>query len=463
MRQIRQDITIEQQQKLYMTTELRQAISVLQMSSLDLNEFITKNVEENLFLDDEEESSDWNFDEALPKNPRRITLEDLIDNQQEYSGNYGANDHPENNTVEKYLSNTQSLYDHLVFQLNMELREPVDILIGQYIIGCIDSNGYLTVSLQDIAHTLNIRTSKAEEILAVIQSFTPAGVGARNLQECLLLQLKQHGIDSTLIKKIMMHHFKDLADKKFFKIAQVLKIDVKAIQEIYDLIRTLDPKPGLQYGDSRNSFVWPDVTLVKDGDKYQIIVNDQDFSYLRINRLYLELIKQPNCLTGEVRRYLEEKLESALGLIRGIEQRRINIYKVVQCIVDIQGEFLEKGIEFLKPLTMNRVAEMLNIHESTVSRVTSNKYIQTPRGLFPLKYFFSSSVTSQYSDDLVCSKSVKHLIQEIVNNEDPREPLSDQEITQALVKKGINISRRTVNKYRQSMGIPTNSLRKRYE
>jgi RNA polymerase sigma-54 factor len=235
---------------------------------------------------------------------------------------------------------------------------------------------------------------------------------------------------------------------------------VKRAQEIHDLIRTLDPKPGLQFGFERNPIIWPDVTILKDQGGYNVIVNDLDFSYLRINHTYANLFRQAS-ITEDARKYLEDKFESAMGLIRGIEQRRLNIYKVVKCIVDIQNEFFDKGIEGLKPLTMSQVAEMVSIHESTVSRVVCSKHVQTPRGLFALKYFFNSGLSSS-ENDKVCSKSIKYLIQEIISNEDVTNPLSDQEIMDILNNKGIQISRRTVNKYRQSMGIPANNLRKRY-
>lgn len=372
------------------------------------------------------------------------------------------NEKNENNTgYEQYLSDRPSLQEQLELQLNLEIKNPADIIIGNFLIGSIDRNGYFTTELEYVSQKLNVAVERVEEVLKVIHTFYPTGVGARNLQECLLLQMRANGKDSELAEQVIQNYFQELADKKIMKIANTLSVSTKQVQEVYDLIRTLDPKPGLQFGAERNPFIWPDVTIMRDQNDYMVIVNDFDFNYLRINQTYVDILRNSNALSDDVRKYLEEKFDSALGLIRGIEQRRLNIYKVVQSIVDIQREFFDNGIEYLKPLTMSQVADLVGIHESTVSRVTCNKYVQTPRGLFALKYFFNSGVGS-YDCDKISSKSVKHLIQDIINKEDPNQPLSDQDIMMMLVNKGMRISRRTVNKYRQSMGIPTNLHRKRY-
>jgi len=460
MRQIRQDIYLEQQQKLFMTTELRQAISVLQMSALELNEFIVKKIDENPFLE-EDRPADMHPEDNI-KGLNRVNMDDILDHLQENNGtNQVWNERYESNCYEKFLSDKPSLYEHLQCQLHLELKNPTELIIGDYLIGNIDNNGYLCSEPAEVAKQLNVSVEKVEEVLQVIQACHPAGIGARNLQECLLLQLQSRGIKNPLVLEIIQNYLPEIGQKKMNKIASELSVGTRAVQEAYDLIRTLDPKPGRQFGGERNPFVWPDVTVIKDADHYRVIVNDLDFSYLRINNAYIDLLKNSAALTKDVRKYLAEKLESALGLIRGIEQRRLNIYKVVQCIVDIQQDFFEKGIEYLRPLTMSQVAEIVNIHESTVSRVTSNKYVQTPRGLFALKYFFNSGLDAQ-DNGKVCSKSIKFLIREIIRNEDAANPLSDQEITEILVRKGINISRRTVNKYRQALGIASNLQRKRY-
>ncbi len=460
MRQIRQEIYLEQQQKLYMTTELRQAISLLQMSALELSEYILSKIEENPFLD-EEEAKIESIDENLDKDNTNLDMDGLLEHFQGSNLSSGWKERYEKESFERYLSDKPSLYEHLECQLHLELNKPTDLIIGNYIIGNIDSNGYLRAEVQDIAEKLNVNEAKVGKILRLIQSFYPPGVGARNLQECLHLQLIHFAKNSVLAEKILQYFLKEMAEKKFSHIASALSVSIQEVQEVYDLIRTLNPKPGLEFGAERNPIVLPDVTVIKDQGKYLVITNDLEFAGLKINQAYVNQFRHAASLSEDVRKYLEDKFESAMGLVRGIEQRRLNIYKVVQCIVDIQSEFLDNGIEYLKPLTMGQVADLVNIHESTVSRVTSNKYVQTPRGMFALKYFFNSGVDS-FNSKKVCSKSIQHLIAEIVNQEDPENPLRDQEITEILMKKGINISRRTVNKYRQNIGIPTHSLRKRY-
>ncbi len=459
MSQIWQEINLEQQQKIYMTTELRQAISILQMTALELNEYIVRKIEENPFLD---EVPEYSKDDNADKNTSRVNIDDILDHLHTNSNTkQDGIERLKANSFENYLSDKTTLYQHLQYQLHFELRNPTELIIGDYLIGNIDNNGYLCLDLTDVAQKLNVNINKVEEVLKTIHSFNPPGIGARNLQECLQLQLQSKRIDDGLTKEIIKNYLNEIGEKKLNKIANELTVDVHAVQKAYDLIRTLDPKPGLQYGAERNPFVWPDVTVMKNEGKYTVSVNDLDLSYLKINRVYIDLFKNNAYLSEDARKYLKEKLESALGLIRGIEQRRMNIYKVVQCIVNIQSDFLDRGIEYLKPLTMSKVAELVNIHESTVSRVTCNKYVQTPRGLFALKYFFNSGLASGCSKK-VSSASIKYLIREIISSEDSADPLSDQKIMDILVHKGISISRRTVNKYRQSMGIQSNLLRKRY-
>jgi RNA polymerase sigma-54 factor len=467
MRQARQALNLEQQQKLFMTTELKQAIGVLQMSALELGAYITLSVGENPFL--EENYKQTAEDSAEAGYPARVCMDALLEQMQEgrlSNAGGGYSENREEYPFEKYLSQRVTLEDHLYSQLRLELREHTDLLIGEYLVGHIDRNGYLCASVEELATLMNIDSARVERVLRVVQGFTPAGVAARNLKECLLLQLEAaveqpdwRG-DAALIRQVVKDHLESIAAKKLNRIAAALGVAVSEIQAVYDIIRSFDPQPGLRYEYANNYSVWPDVTLIREPSGYRVLVRESDFPQLRINHNYAALIRRAN-VDGDARKYLEEQLESALGLIRGIEQRRMNIYKVACCIVEEQKEFLEKGIEYLKPLTMSRVAEMAGIHESTVSRVVNRKYMQTPRGLLELKYFFHSGLPGA-AVDAISSRSVKHLMQAIIAGEDPIEPLSDLEIMNRLKEKGIEISRRTVNKYRQSLGIPSNNLRKRY-
>ncbi len=459
MRQIRQGIVLEQQQKLFMTTELRQAISILQMSAIELNDFIQKEMEENPFI--EEDLTQPN--QAGSDGNTQINIDEVIEyfDQSNYEQKARV-DEPESNSFENYVIYQPSLYEYLREQLILETKDEIDGIIGDYLLGSLDQNGYLGVDPAEISRNLGLHFYRVERVLQMIQNLQPPGIGARNLRECLLLQInKRKDSKSRLAKQIIQDYLQDLADKKFQKIARALGVSVHQVQEGDDLIRTLNPKPGAQYGNEANLFIWPDVKVLSSQSGYAVLVNDLNFPCLKINQSYLELIKRAPPYVEEVKDYLNEKMEAALGLMRGIEQRRLNIYKVMNCIVELQQDFLDKGIEYLKPLTMSQIAELVDIHESTVSRVASNKYVQTPRGLFALKFFFNSGVESN-SVAKVCSKSVKHLIREMIKGEDPTQPLSDQSIMEMLVEKGINISRRTVNKYRQSMNIAPNNRRRRF-
>ena len=302
---------------------------------------------------------------------------------------------------------------------------------------------------------------QVEKALELIQSFNPPGLGARDLCECLILQLRQYDKDSELARNIIYNHLNDLGRGRLNRIAQKVGAPVQKVQEICDLIRSLDPKPGLQFSGDEIKIYYPDIIVEKIDGEYVVIINDTNFPRLIVNNKYESMLKQADTQSEEARKYLEEKMGSAIWLIRSIEQRRMTLYKVSRCIVDLQTEFLDKGVKYLKPMTLRQVAELINVHESTVSRATTNKYIQTPQGLFELKYFFSTGVEAS-GDDKISSKSIKHMIQDIIAGEDPQHPISDEAIAQQLQAKGIRISRRTVAKYRQELNIPSTSARRRY-
>jgi RNA polymerase sigma-54 factor len=469
VKQARQGLHLEQQQKLYVTTELKQAISVLQMSTLELSDYITRSMDENPFLEEKDGPPSEYEGEGEAEYPARICMDALAEQMQEPGQLYGSGNYAEPGEeypFEKYLSRRVTLDEHLRLQLCLEVRERADLLIGEHIIGNIDRNGYLRAGVEELAAAARARPERVEKMLRVVQSFDPDGIGARDLKECLLLQLRTAAArpdwrgDTELARRVVEEHLEDIAAKKLNHIAAALKTTAGAIQEIYDVIRCFNPHPGLSYDHAHNYNVWPDVTLIKEAAGYTVTVREFGFPLLRINQNYATLFRREK-IDGDARKYLEEKLESALGLIRGIEQRRLNIYKVASCIVDEQRDFLDKGIEYLKPLTMSQVADVAGIHESTVSRVVNGKYMQTPRGLLEMKYFFHSGLPGAAAES-VSSKSIKYLIRAIISEEDPADPLSDLDVMNRLRQKGIEISRRTVNKYRQSLGIPANNLRKRY-
>jgi RNA polymerase sigma-54 factor len=456
------DVILAQQQKLLMTPELRQAIAILQMSSLELSEYIRNELAENPLLEEKDEA------EESADNEEEMTTE-VNDDISEWLDVFGDNDsydaavnyQEEGKSLESYVAQKPSLYEHLEFQLHLYSTSPEDQIIGHYLIGSIDENGYLTANLEDVARQLNVDIEQVNKALELIQSFTPPGLGARNLAECLLLQLRQYGKDSAIARSIINDYLPDLARGRLNHIAQKLGVPVQKIQQICDIIRTLDPKPGLQFGGDETKYVTPDMIVEKIDGEYVVIINDFNFPRLIVNNMYESLLKQADFQSQEARKYLEDKMGSAVWLIRSIEQRRMTLYRVSRCIVDLQSDFLDQGVKHLKPMTLRQVAELINVHESTVSRATTNKYMQTPQGLFELKYFFSTGVESN-GEDKVSSKSIKQMLQEIVVSEDPLRPISDEAISKLLREQGIRISRRTVAKYRQELNIPPTSARRRY-
>ncbi len=459
------EIYLEQQQKLLMTPELRQAIAILQMSTLELSEYIQKELEENPFLEEKEgdEAAEGDKEDMETEAAENGKLEDWLEYFNDRDIGYVQQEKEEERSLDNFLTRRPSLYEHLEFQLHLVSKDQDDLTIGNYLIGSIDNSGYLCVDLQEVATQLHFSLEKVTAVLTTIQTFHPHGVGARDLAECLLLQLRHYGKESPIARQIINEHMDDLARGRLNRIAQKLEVPVQEVQEICDVIRTLDPKPGLQYSNNNEiKYVMPDVFVEKVDGEYIVIVNDFHFPRLSVNNAYERLLRQSDSFTQDTRRYLEEKMGSAIWLIRSIEQRRMTLYKVSRCIVDIQKEFLDRGVEYLKPLNLRQVAEVVEVHESTVSRATTNKYIQTPQGLFELKYFFGSGVDSYHSNQKVSSKSIKHMVEEIVAGEEPTRPLSDENIAKILNKRGIRISRRTVAKYRQELGIPSTMSRKRY-
>lgn len=459
------DIFLEQQQKLVMTPELRLAIAILQMSTLELEEYAQRELEENPLLEEKEIEDSGQETSANNKENEA----DMVTGTEEWIEYFNDRDigfsagEASTKSFDNFLTERPSLYEHLQFQLNLACKNPEDLAVGQYIIGNIDSHGYLCADPEEIAAQTGADCERIDKVTALVQSFHPHGVGARNLKECLLIQLHYYGRQNTLAEVIIANHLNDLASGRVVKIAQQLETTVQRVQEACDLIRTLDPKPGLQYGaEDEVKYIIPDAIVEKIDGEYVVVLNDSASPRLVVNQLYETMLRKQGAFTPEARKYLEEKMGSAIWLIRSIEQRRRTLDKVIRCIVDIQTEFFDKGIKYLKPLNLKQVADMVEVHESTVSRATSKKYIQTPKGLFELKYFFGTGVESKEGLDKVSAKSIKSSLEEIIANEDCSNPLSDQTIVEILSKQGINISRRTVAKYRQEMGIAPTSARKRY-
>ena len=468
-------LTIEQTQKLTMTPELIQAIRILQFNTQELDNFVQGELMENPVLElakaDEGEppkddienfSSDSDDSKQEAEEPdfelREKVAEDFDDisySQWQYTKDR------EEYSFENFVSKDETLEDYLLLQLTFSSLKGDDLKLGRYIIESLDENGYMTVSTDKIAKAFKIAEDDVERVLDVIHTFEPSGVGARDLRECLIIQLASKGLLDDVVEYIIINHLEDLAENRLNKVSKQLGITVNQVQMICDLIRSLEPKPGRSFaGEESVKYIIPDVVVEKINDEYVVVTNESSVPHLMVSPYYSSLSKNTKD-DEEVSKYLTDRFNSALWLIKSIEQRKQTIYNVVSKVVEHQKEFLDKGPKFIKTLTLKQIAEALEIHESTVSRSINGKYMQTPRGVFEIKYFFSSGVTGQSGEGL-SSNSIKTIIKEIIDGEDSKKPYSDQEIVEILGQRGIEISRRTVAKYREGMNILSSSKRRRY-
>lgn len=468
-------LNLEQTQKLIMTPELRQAITVLQLSAVDLTQYVENAMLENPLLEVKEDTAAEEMADSKEDGKSEKDQDDFASEWCEYlseSGHFDRSsdrswtdpDEDERYNFEHFVAQVPSLNEHLNFQLHLAFSRPRDLEIGEFLIGNINERGYLQISLDDIEQLYGCSLEETERILKVIQTFDPPGVGARDLPECLLIQIEQRGLYTPKLEKLVRCFLDDLANGNLPKIAAALDVTTQEVQHLSDLIKTLDPIPGRNFSrPGENRYITPDVVVEKLDDDYVIIINDVSVPRLMVNKTYQTLLKHSELCDQSTTEFIQNKLKSAIWLIRSIEQRRLTLYKVVSCIVDFQREFLEYGVKHLKPLNMKQVAEVVDMHESTVSRAIANKYVQTPQGLFDLKFFFTSGVENVLKGKMVAAESIKEVLKELVASEDPRHPYSDQDLCQMLQAKGISIARRTVAKYRNEIGILPMRQRKRYK
>lgn len=452
-------LTIEQTQKLTMTPELIQTIRILQFNTQELDSFVQEELLENPVLEFENRRRDDEpLDPALDL--REKMTEDYGDgryNQWEYGGRSDREEY----SYEQFVTKEETLEDYLLFQLTLSGLKDDDLKIGRYLVEAIDDNGYLTVSAGQVSAAFKTGEDRVEKIIDVIQTFDPAGVGARDLRECLIIQLASRGELDELTEYIIMNHLEDLGENKLNKVARTLGIPAGRVQEISDMIRTLEPKPGRSFaGGEGVRYITPDVIVEKIDGEYVITSNENSIPHLMVSPYYSSLSREAKN-DEELSKYLTDKFNSALWLIKSIEQRKRTIYNVVSAVVDFQKDFLDKGPKYLKTLTLKQVADAIGMHESTVSRSVNGKYMQTPRGIFEIKFFFSGGVAAGDGEG-VSSNSIKAMIKEIIDSENTARPYSDQDIAGKLVEKGIEISRRTVAKYREGMGILSSSKRRRF-
>ena len=469
-------LSLRQSQRVVMTPLLQQAIQLLQLSTLELQEVVNKELLENPLLeevtpDTPETPADAPVSADTPPAP---TVEQLSTDPPPTSERQtdelpfdftaimsaaGDDDHEERSLVsqedrddppfENIVRNQASLTDHLEDQLRFASEDAAVRRIGTQIIGNLDEDGYLRAEIEEIAQRSGATAEEVAAVLQVVQGFDPAGVAARNVQECLLLQLRRDPLPDPVSVEIVETHFDDLSRRRYSDIARAMKLALDRIMESVEEIMALEPKPGRRFGGNDSRYIVPDVFVYKLGDEYTIVLNEDGIPRLRVNSLYRSLLRSSG---NDARQYVEQKLRSALWLIKSVDQRQRTLRKVTQSIVKFQREFLDRGLAHLRPLSLRDVGEDIGMHESTISRVTTNKYVETPQGLFELKFFFHSGIASG-DGEMVSSVSVKKMIQDILAAEDPAKPQSDQEVAQALQKRGLTIARRTVAKYREELGI----------
>jgi RNA polymerase sigma-54 factor len=361
--------------------------------------------------------------------------------------------------IENTLSTAASLSDHLLWQLSMQTDDPLVREIGEAVIGNLDDDGYLVATVEELSGMGPWSTEDVERALRLLQGFDPIGVCARDLQECLTIQIRHLGLAGSPAEKIVTEHLRLLQNHQVPELARKLGTSIDDLKQHIELIRHLDPKPGSRYNPSQSQYVIPDVYVVKVEDQYVAVLNEEGLPQLRISPVYRRLLDKGAENSDETRAYVKDKFRSALWLIKSVEQRQKTIHKVSTSIINFQKDFLDHGIEYLRPLVLRDVANDIGMHESTVSRVVTNKYMHTPQGVFEMKYFFHSGIASSYGD-AVSSVTIKQRIRKIIEQEDPRKPLSDSKIVSILQREGLELARRTIAKYREELKIPTSNQRK---
>ncbi len=466
-----------QTQQLIMTPQMKQAIQLLQLPLMELCNVIEQEMVSNPVLEEinEEKKPSQEQEEQVPEKADNEELDfkeefdrlsQIDDEWREYfrqSGSYrkySQEDEERRQYLENSITRSETLQDHLLNQLSIMSRTDKEKEIGEQIIGNIDENGYLQSPLEEIAMHSKASLEDVQTTLELIQQFHPLGVGARNLKECLLIQLVRLGKEGTLAEKIVSLHLDDLAKKRYAQIAKALKTTTVHIQHEAELIASLEPKPGRMFITDTTHYVLPDVVLEKIGDEYKIILNDDKIPHLRISNVYKTLMSK-NDIDNNTKDYIKDKIKSGKWLMKNIHQRQQTIYNITNEIVQRQRRFFDEGIAYLQPMTMQVIATALGLHESTVSRAISGKYIQTPRGVFQLKYFFTTPISTK-SGTATSATTVKDRINEIIRNEDSKKPLSDSKIIDILKKEGIQLARRTVAKYRKELNILPANLRKKF-
>lgn len=484
------DIKTSLQTTVFITPQMKQSLAILQMPILELEQEISAILEENPVLEVAEDGGDEfndiedyddidNYesntqdDEVIEKTSDDDNLNNLVekvtgDDWDEYIGyeklddiSYKSNNDENNFDLEQVIGAKESLYEHLMYQLNIVVTDETKWKIGEYIIGNLSEDGYFRVDFSQACEELNVSMELFEEVLSIIKTFTPSGIAASTLQECIITQIKDMKCDDVYVEfasELLRDYSTELAAFKYDDILKGMSIERDTFDYLLSLIKKTDPRPGLNFTGGDTKFVTPDVFIVPNEENFDIIINDKGIPNIRLNNYYIKMLQGTN-LDSEAKSYIKDKVKNAVWVIESLQKRQKAIYKVVKAIADYQGDFLQNGITSLKPLKLKDIAEVTGLHESTVSRVTSGKYAMTKHGLIELKSFFSKSLESESGDMSI--GVIKQKIKELIDNEDKETCLSDQRIVEIMEEKGIKIARRTVAKYRDEMNIPTMSQRRR--
>ena len=465
-----------------MTPQLQMAIKLLQMSRLELLDTVQQELEQNPALEETievlEDKKLGDTAENDIETPDRsliseVSIKDKIAEDHvdwnNYLDEYNSTgkttfetERREIPSYESFITKKESLKDHLLWQLLMSHPSPEEEKIGSIIIGNLNNDGYLDITLEELIKAADADMETVEDVLFLMQSFDPIGVCSRDLKECLLIQAKFFKLDDTIVTQIIGNHLNHLENKNYKAITKALRISMDDVLKAVNIIKDLEPKPGREYSDEEPHYITPDIYVYKFENDFIITLNEDGMPKLQLNSLYKNAVKEDAKGQENVKDYLQEKMRSAAWLIRSIHQRQKTIYKVMESILKFQKEFFEKGVSHLKPMVLRDVAEDIEMHESTISRVTTNKYAHTPQGIFELKYFFNSSIKS-YMGDSVSSASVQDKIRQLIENENPKKPFSDEKLSKILKEElGISIARRTVAKYREIMRILPSNKRKQF-
>jgi len=461
-----------------MTPQLQQAIKILQMSVVELQQVVNQAVVENPTLEEMDGVEDEHRSRESDQKPEqkdakidpleemrdKFDWENYLENNSQLSWS-GANQKNNNYDItpdyDQIISRPKTLYDHVLWQLRMWTKDNLWLNIGEEIIGNLNDDGYLSIFTEEIAQSLKVDHEEVLYVLDHVQNhFEPSGVAARSLKECLLIQCKALKVDPKIVS-IVENNISDLEKKNYPAIAKALSVSLEEVIELCKVIYTLEPKPGRSFSNTQPNYIQPDVYVRKRENKYVILLNEDRIPKVRISRKYQQEVKQ-NILQADTKKYVKDKLKDAAWLLKSIDQRQKTIYRVTEKIVEKQRDFFEEGPQHLKPMILRDVADELSLHESTISRVTTNKYVHTPHGIYELKYFFNSAIAQADGSSGLANESVKLKIKELIESEDPKKPLSDQALVRAIAEQNIKIARRTIAKYRESLGILPSSKRKKY-